>query len=91
MPVVANADSGAFQHYGAKRRRANTAIAFTGTQGSVATHAISDANPTPDIKDAQRIFNTVYSKWPRSEPVDEEGMTAITSVYVTEEFFFEAY
>jgi hypothetical protein len=35
------------------------------------------------------MFNKVYNRWSRSEPVDDEDMTAITSAYVSEENFLK--
>jgi len=37
----------------------------------------------------RHLFNQVYKKWSRSEPVDEEDMSAITSVNVSEEHFLK--
>lgn len=87
--VVVNADSLPGNRRGVKRSRANTADASTGTQGPVATPTPSSVDPTPDIKDLRRMFNKVYSKWSRSELVDEEDMTAITSVHVSEDNFLK--
>lgn len=74
---------------GVKRRKANTTVVSTETQGLVAPPIPSNVGPTPDIKELRRMFNKVYSKWSRSELVDAEDMTAITSVYVTEEDFLK--
>ena len=84
VSVVADADSGAGNRRHLKRKRV-----ATDTQGSVVAPTPSSVDPTPDIKDLQRMFNKVYSKWSRSEPVHEKDMTAVTSVDVTEENFLK--
>ena len=35
------------------------------------------------------MFNKVYTKWSRAEPVSKEDMSAITSVHVAEENFLK--
>ena len=53
---------------------------------SVTPHTV---DPTPDLKGLQRLFNKVYTKWSRLERVDENDMSAITGLYVTEENFLK--
>jgi len=63
--------------------------AATPTEGSASTPTSSIHDSTHDIKDLRRLFTQVYRKWSRSEPVDEEDMSAITNVHVSEENFLK--
>lgn len=85
MSVVA--DSGGAGGNVVTRRTTVSKVAATPTEGSATTPTLSIHDPTHDTKDFRRLFNQVYKKWSRSEPVDGEDMSAITSVRVSEDFF----
>jgi len=44
--------------------------------------------PTPFIP-LRRLFNRVYTKWSRSETVEKEEMSSLTSMHVSEEEFLK--
>ena len=46
------------------------------------------ATPTPFIP-LRRLFNRVYTKWSRSETVEKEEMSSLTSMHVSEEEFLK--
>jgi len=46
------------------------------------------ATPTPFIP-LRHLFNRVYTKWSRSEIVEKEKMSSLTSMHVSEEEFLK--
>jgi len=71
------------------RGLSRSTIASSPAMDSVTPRTLSDVDTAPDLKDLRRLFNKVYTKWSRAEPIDENDMSAITALYVTEENFLK--